>query len=224
MIRESVKNYVFELLDYDIFRFEEFTIREGKFNSRESIKISIDDYYFMFYFERDTCHIQYNPGVILTEEKEEFEAKIFQRNISRIVINWLERVKSEKMNPLQERYINQKIQDFKKELESRLEKVEDTSFTRDEREDLKSRLEILEDIILQNKEQEGVLKEEIIKMQKEIQHLKATIGTSTKRKWLKNAVIKMWSWSLKPENKKLIELTRDTVKSITQIDFPNIVE
>lgn len=224
MIRESVKNYVFGLLDYDIFRFEEFTIREGKFNSRESIRIILDEFYFLFYFERDTCHVQYNPGLILIEEKEEFEIKMFQKNIGNAVISWLERLKTEKKNPLQERYINQKIQDFKKELESRLEEVEDIFFSKDEGEELKKRIEILEEMILQFKEKEGVLEAELVKMQKEIQYLKETIKTTTKRKWLKNAVIKIWSWGQNSENKKLIAAGLDTVKAISKIDFPNIVE
>ena len=91
---------------------------------------------------------------------------------------------------------------FKKELESRLKKVEDTSFTKAEGEDLKSRLETLEKMILQSKEQEGILKEEIVKMQEEIQYLKATIGTTTKRKWLKNAVIKFLCFHLNCATKK----------------------
>ena len=59
-------------------------------------------------------------------------------------------------------------------------------------------------------------------MKEEIQFLKATIDTLTKKKWLKNALIKMWSWGQKEENRKLIESGLEAVKTISQMDIPKL--
>jgi len=59
-------------------------------------------------------------------------------------------------------------------------------------------------------------------MKEEIEFLKQSIDTLTKKKWLKNALVKMWSWGQKEENRKLIESSVEAVKAISQMDFPKL--
>lgn len=59
-------------------------------------------------------------------------------------------------------------------------------------------------------------------MKKEIEFLKNTINNTTKRKWLKNTLLKLRAWSQNPQNQELIKLGMNGVKAISQLDFKDI--
>lgn len=225
MIRSCIKNAIFDTLNYNIFRFEDFSISEKSSQyGEDTIQIFMDEYYYLMEFDENKCTISYSPGNVFMEESYSIEIGKFEYEITKSIQDWLRRVKKELLNPLQERFINQTIQDFKAKLDEKLNEIDDNFFTREECEELRNRLDVLEEMISDEKNQNAELKSEVEKMKDEIEFLKNTVGKSTKKKWLKSAMIKMWTWSQKPENKKLIEAGVDTVKIISKIDFPNIVE
>lgn len=223
MIRQCVKNIIFESLNYDIFRFEDFTVKESNHYSDDRICISYLDYYYQIDLNEESCNIVYNPGYVLTVENDEIVISNFEKEIRPSVRYWLDRVKRDLLNPLQERFIVQTLKDFKKELDKKLAEIKDEeSFSKEEKEALKERLDMLEKIILDNASENNDLKAEIKKMKQELDFLKVTVDTLSKKKWLKNAITKMYTWSQQAENKKLIEAGADVIKKISQIDFPNM--
>ncbi|MCI8902087.1 MAG: hypothetical protein HFH76_16020 [Lachnospiraceae bacterium] len=91
------------------------------------------------------------------------------------------------------------FQNFREEIENKLCEMEDGYFTKDEGDELRVRLEQLEKMIREKDSQEE-LQVEISKMKEELEFLKAAINTLTKKKWLKSALVKMWSWG---QNEKI---------------------
>lgn len=222
MLRDYIKNKIFNELNYDIFRFEDFKVVEV--NASESIlQIENGEYYFKMKFELEMeyCEIRFSPGKVFKEEKWDIELPLFENVILNHLHDWLNGIKDDMLNPIEKRFIDDSIQKFREEIESKFEEIEDGFFTKDEGDILRERLEQIENIILERDSQEE-LQAEISKMKEEIQFLKATIDTLTKKKWLKNALIKMWSWGQKEENRKLIESGLEAVKTISQIDIPKL--
>jgi hypothetical protein len=222
MLRDYIKNKIFNELNYDIFRFEDFKVVEV--NASESIlQIENGEYYFKMKFELEMeyCEIRFSPGKVFKEEKWDIELPLFENVILNHLHDWLNGIKDDMLNPIEKRFIDDSIQKFREEIESKFEEIEDGFFTKDEGDILRERLEQIENIILERDSQEE-LQAEISKMKEEIQFLKATIDTLTKKKWLKNALIKMWSWGQKEENRKLIESGLEAVKTISQMDIPKL--
>ncbi len=221
MLRDYIKNKIFNELNYDIFRFEDFKVVEV--NASESIlQIENGEYYFKMKFELEMeyCEIRFSPGKVFKEEKWDIELPLFENVILNHLHDWLNGIKDDMLNPIEKRFIDDSIQKFREEIESKFEEIEDGFFTKDEGDILRERLEQIENIILERDSQEE-LQAEISKMKEEIQFLKATIDTLTKKKWL-NALIKMWSWGQKEENRKLIESGLEAVKTISQMDIPKL--
>ena len=223
MIRQCVKNIIFDSLNYDIFRFEDFVVSEGNSYSNDEITISYNEYYYRMHLTESDCRVYYNPGVVLTTESGSIEISQFENRIGRSIHAWLDRVKRDLLNPIQERYIKQSLQEFQTQLEEKLaEMKEDEAFTSEERKKLKERLDALEQMILETYEENAELEVEISKMRQEIEFLKNSVETLTKKKWLRNALTKFYAWSQKPENRKLIEAGAAAIKLISQIDFDNL--
>ena len=174
-----------------------------------------------FELEMEYCEIRFSPGKVFKEEKWDIELPLFENVILNHLHDWLNGIKDDMLNPIEKRFIDDSIQKFREEIESKFEEIEDGFFTKDEGDILRERLEQIENIILERDSQEE-LQAEISKMKEEIQFLKATIDTLTKKKWLKNALIKMWSWGQKEENRKLIESGLEAVKTISQMDIPKL--
>lgn len=86
-------------------------------------------------------------------------------------------------------------------------------------EELKERFKKLEDMVQNNADESNA---EFEKIGKEIEFLKLTIDSSSKKKWIKNALTKMWAWGQKTENQKLIESGFNAVKAIAQVGIPDI--
>lgn len=223
MIRDCVKNIIFQALNYDIFRFEDFSIEEKDY-SNGTIKISNDEYYYLIHFSAEECRATYSPGVVLTVENDNIQNRRFEMQIVDSLHNWLNRVKRDMLSPLQDRFINQAIQDFRVQLDDKLNEIDNSLFTKEECEELKSRLDMLEEMIEGKENQNEELNSEVKKMKAEIEFLKDSVDKLTKKKWLKNAMLKMWIWSQKPENRKIIEAGVDTVKTISKMDLPSIIE
>lgn len=225
MIRQYIKNMLFDSLNYDIFRFEDFNISEQSENEKYIVIFSYDsNYYFQLVCSADDdyCRIEYSPGNLLMKEKNRISMGAFERYVAGQIHEWLDRVKKEILNPIQERFIGQAIQKFKEQLDDELSKVADEFFSKEESEELKKRLDVLEKIVLDGNSQTSNLKNEVEKMKQEIEFLKLTVDTLSKKKWLKNAITKMYTWSQQSENKKLIEAGADVIKKISQIDIPNM--
>ena len=113
------------------------------------------------------------------------------------------------------------FKNLEKKQRTKFDEIEDRYFTKEEGDELRERLEQLEKIILEREHQED-REDEISKMKEEIEFLKATIDTLTKKKWLKSALVKMWSWGQNEENRKLIESGVEAVKAISQMDIPKL--
>lgn len=220
MLRECIKNEVFGALNHDIFRYEDFTIVENS-GYKGNIQIGYGDYYFRMVFGIQYCEIEFSPGEVLTKEATNLDLSRFEDHISMHIHNWLHRIKRDMLNPIERRFVDNRIQEFKEEVEGKLEEIEDDYFTKDEGDELRERLEQLEKMISEMDSQEE-LKAEISKMKEELEFLKATIDTLTKKKWFKNALLKFWSWGQKEENRKLIESGVEVVKTISQMDIPKL--
>lgn len=106
----------------------------------------------------------------------------------------MNRIKDELINPIEQRFINSELQNFKKQLNDRLDEVEDSFFSKEEGEELKNRLELLGKMVQDRIGMDDETEMEIKKMREEIEFLKATVDTLTKKKWIKNALIKIWAW------------------------------
>ena len=221
IIRDSLKNEICDALNYDVFRFEDFTIDIIDRVNECFVKILYDEYYFGITITMEKCFMSYMPGEIFLEDSEQYYLKDFLESKERVIRSWLLRIKEDMLNSLTKRFLNDKIQKFREEIEGKLEVIKDGYFTKSEGDELRERLEQLEEIILEKDSQEE-LQDEISKMKEEIEFLKATIDSLTKKKWLKNALVKMWSWGQKEENRKLIESGVEAVKAISQIDIPKV--
>lgn len=220
LIRDCIKNRIFGALNYDVFRYEDFDIVENDgYNS--FIQINYSDYYFRMEFGHEYCEIRFSPGKVLIEETIKLELIRFEENILFHLHNWLNIIKIDMLNPLERRFVDNSIQEFREEMDSKLKEMENGYFTKDEGDNLREKLEHIEEMILDMDTKEE-LQTEISKMKDEIQFLKATIDTLTKKKWLKNALVKMWSWGQKDENRKLIESGVEAVKAISQMDIPKL--
>lgn len=228
MIRESVKQEIFNSLNYDIFRFEDFAINEERNGDVYKMYIEKDEFYFIISIEETydeiNIKITYSPSDVLKEYSEKISLIRFNTAIESKIKKWLIEIKKEMLTPLQCRYFDNTIDAFREEINSKLDGIEDTYFTNVEAEKLKDKLEQLEKIIAdrENDELEKELKKEIAKMKDEINFLKNTISSTKKRKWLKNALLKMGAWSKNPQNQELIKMGIDGIKTISQIDFKNI--
>lgn len=225
VIRDSVKNEIYAALNYDIFRFEDFIVNTVDNAERIidscTIRILYDKYFFDINLNNNNCFVQYSPGDFFLQDREEMKLLEFIKFKEQKIHNWLLRIKDDMLNPLEKRFISDSIQKFREEIEDKFEEIEDGYFTKDEGDKLRERLEQLEKMILERDSQEE-LQDEISKMKDEIEFLKATIDTLTKKKWLKNALVKMWSWGQKEENRKLIESGLEAVKTISQMDIPQL--
>lgn len=223
MIRQSIKNIIFEALNYDIFRFEDFEIKESSTYSGERLLISKDEYFYQISLEESACKIYYCPGKVMEKENDTIAIGSFENKINSDIHSWLGRVKRDMLDPLQERFITQSLQEFQTKLNEKLEEMtSDMLFTSEEKIELKERLDMIEKMIIENNSENADLQSEIKKMQREIEFLKSAVDTLTKKKWLKNALTKMWTWGQQPENKKMIEAGAEAVKAISQIDFSKL--
>lgn len=221
-IRGRIKNIIYDALNYGFFRFEDFDVAEqGNFGL--VLKISYEKYFFRmeFYEYESKCDIKFSPGKILMEDTSVIKLSDFEHEIERLIRVWLNMIKEDLLNPLEMRFVENSIQEFKSEIENKLKEIEDEYFTKEEGIQLKEKLERIESMILDKADQEE-MQSEILKMQQEIEFLKATVDTLTKKKWLKNMLIKIWVWGQKEENQRLIKSGVDAVKTISQIDVPKI--
>lgn len=225
LIRDSVKNKIFDALNFDVFRFEDFTtsITENKsdFIDECILIISHDKYYFQITFNYLKCKMHFSPGNIYIDDSCEVKIDLFMREYENYIHEWLYRVKDDMLNPIEKRFIDDEINKFKEEIDSKIAEIEDGYFTKEEGEELRKRLEQSEKVFLERDTQED-LQSEISKMKKEIEFLKSTVNTLTKKKWIRNAFVKMVNWGQKEENRKLIESGFEAVKAISQIDIPKL--
>lgn len=219
MIREFVKNDIYHSLNYDIFRWEDFEISEINNDYNSILRILYYDYYYEMKFSENSCQIRCSPGKVLIEDRVNIIMDGSLKFITIRIQEWLERIKNDMLHPVEKRLIDDSIQQFRDEIDSKIGEMEDEYFTNEEGNELRERLEQLEKMILEKDAQEE-LQEEISKMKEEIEFLKATVSTLTKKKWLKNALIKIWSWGQKEENQKLIESGIKLVENVSQMDIP----
>lgn len=226
MIRESIKFKVYNRLNYDIFRIDDFVIKEELKDKLYLISIRKDQFYFIIKMNvsNNNVWVSYLPGNILNEESEEIKIYEFETLVMRLIREWLDRVKTELVSSIQYRYIDNTIEQFIDEINIKLEDIEDTYFSRSEGEELAIRLEQLEKLLTQREDNDdniGLLNE-LEKMKNEIKFLKDTIYNTTKRKWFKSTLLKMRAWSKDPQNKELIMMGMEGVKAISQLDLPSI--
>lgn len=222
IIRDNVKNKIYHALNFDFFRYEDFSIEiadnKDGFVDECVFTISYDKYYFEIIFDSNKCRITFSPGDIYVDGSDEIKIDVFMKRYEDYIHEWLIRVKEDILNPVEKRFIDSEINKFKVEMEHKLEEIDDSYFTKEEGNELKERLEQLENSILEQSSQKE-LQTEIVKMKEEIKFLKETINTLSKKKWLRNALIRIWTWARKEENRNLIESSVETIKTISQMDI-----
>ena len=222
IIRDNVKNKIYHALNFDFFRYEDFSIEvadnKDGFVDECVFTISYDKYYFEIIFDSNKCRITFSPGDIYLDGSDEIKIDVFMKRYEDYIHEWLIRVKEDILNPVEQRFIDSEINKFKVEMEHKLEEIDDSYFTKEEGNELKERLEQLENSILEQNSQKE-LQTEIVKMKEEIKFLKETINTLSKKKWLRNALIRIWTWARKEENRNLIESSVETIKAISQMDI-----
>lgn len=222
MIRKSIKNEILSALDYGVFRMEDFSVSDLQNEKSYIIRIQYDDYFFKIEFsltEQGEYSMEYCPGKLWDVEKA--KSKIIDaRSISNAIRAWIKRIEEEVISSVQRRYFEKELETFKQKLEDKLDELDDSYFSKTEGDELRKRLNALEDMI-QSKNDESEI--EIRKMKEEIAFLRSTIDTLTKKKWVRNALTKIWTWGQNPENRKLIETGIKTVEAITQVDLPDIM-
>lgn len=220
MLRESFKNSLLSCLDYDVFRFEDFEIR----SNAEELMIGYDNYYFYIIVDskKKQCTITCEPGEVLIKDTEIVSLNRLQTEGRGYINKWLGRVKAELCSPIQQRLTSNQIEQFKEELQEKLQTVDDSFFLKEEGEQLKQKLEELERLFFKESEEKKEINDELKHMKSEMEFLKATVDTLSKKKWLKNAMVKIWAWGQKEENKKLMQAGFETIKTITQLDASDI--
>ena len=140
MLRDCIRNEIFEALNYDIFRNEDFVISEND-DKKSIVKIQYNDYYYIMEFQghSSSCQVVNSPGIALIEDS--FTTSVTSMKF--VIMNiheWLERIKNDMLNPVERRFVDNSIQKFREEVESKLEKIEDGCFTKAEGDELKERL------------------------------------------------------------------------------------
>lgn len=226
MIRQSIKNEIYKSLDYSIFRRDDFEITEDIEDEEYTLNIKKDEFYFKMHFfdSSDKYTICCSPGQITHKYQIEKKIIYFLSNLRADIREWLERVEVELLEPVNVRYINASIESFIKDLDEKLQEVDDTYFSKEEGTQLAERLDKLEEMIKSREEVEQENKQlssEINKIKKELEFLKATINNTTKRKWLKAMLLKINAWRKDPNNQEIIKLGMEGVKAIAQ-NVPDI--
>ena len=220
MLRGTFKSSLLSCLDYDVFRYGDFEIKSHV----GELMIGYDNFYFNITVcsTKKQCTITCKPGEVLTEDTEIMSLNRLQMEGGRHIKNWLIRVKTELCSPIQQRLTSNQIEQFKEELQEKLQKVDDSFFLKEEGEQLKQKLEELERLFFKESEEKKEINDELQHMKSEMEFLKATVDTLPKKKWLKNAMVKIWAWGQKEENKKLMQAGFETIKTITQLDASDI--
>ena len=130
MLRESFKNSLLSCLDYDVFRFEDFEIKDNE----GELMIGYDNYYFNIIVdsEKKICAINCEPGEMLIKDTEILSLNTLQVEGRRHIKCWLDRVKVELYSPIQQRLASKQIEQFKEELQEKLQTVNDSLFSKKE--------------------------------------------------------------------------------------------
>ena len=217
MLRESVKNRIYEALDYDIFRYEDFDIDKKP----SDITIHYFEYFYEIKISRG-IHIIYSPGQVLKQEDENISMLSFDEDVSSNIHSWLRRVKKELSTSVQQRFFSQQLDEFHSMIDEKLKDMDDSYFSIDEGNELKQRLDELENDFANVNQENAEIKKELNRIKNEIEFLKATVSTLPKKKWFRNAMSKFFAWSQKKENQELIRSGVETIKTISQIDFPDM--
>ncbi len=218
MFRDSVKNIIYSALDYDIFRFEDFNITE----ELDIITIMYNDFYYEISPEYKGFKINLSPGCVLRQEIEELSTSNFEDEIQSSIHYWIRRIKRDMLTPVQKRYIENQLEEFHNMINEKLKDMDDSLFSADEGNELKERLDELKENFIFASQENDKIKKELEQLKSEIEFLKATVNNIPKKKWLRNAMSKFFVWSQKKENQELIRSGVDTIKTITQIDFPDL--
>lgn len=219
MLRNSMKNIIYNALNYDIFRLDDFEIDE----SRSYIfSISYDEFYLNISGNSNILEITYSPGSVLNQESETIPLDSFEKKIERIIHNWLLRIKRDLFTPIQNRLVIDQLDKFRTEMNDKLKDMDDTYFSLEEGRQLKEKLDELEANFIQASQENEEIRNELEQVKSEIDFLRETINTLSKKKWLGHALTKFFTWSQKKENQLLIKSGFEAVKAITQIDMPDV--
>lgn len=221
MFTNSVKSIIYNTLNYDIFRFEDFKIDEG--NENTILTILFDEYFLKINDKNNnTLEIIFSPGSVMEQESEELPLSHFEKKIATIIHSWLERIKRDLLTPIQKRIVNDQLDQFRNEINEKLKDMDDTLFSFEEGRQIKEKLNELEANFVQSSQENEEIKDELDKLKSEISFLRETVNTLSKKRWLSHALTKFFTWSQKKENQLLIKSGIEAVKAITQIDMPDV--
>lgn len=210
MLSPVFYNHFFsELSSKSSYRREEFEVESDE----KFYKIALV-YNKKFFFKverafRGEAIFTYCHGDFL--EIEQSESTLSSEKYLEAVLKWLERIDQLYMTDAKLRVINEKVEMQKIQLDNILKKLDempDRTFSDEEFKTILERLEKLESDLRENdnlmRDEVVELKEELHKMQQEVEILKNTLNNMSKKGWLKMFAIKVFNWSKKPETRELI--------------------
>lgn len=220
MLSKAFYNRFFdELSEKTNYRKEEFAITQNE----EYYQISLiykQQYFFKLERRyRDEALFTYCPGEFL--EVEDKTGKLSGDSFIDEVLCWLNRINQLYLSDAKLRVIDEKVENQKQQLNNIIKKIDEmpnSAFSKDESQDIMERLEKLENELKTNttimEDETSELKTELHKIQQEVEILKNTINSMSKKGWLKMFAIKIFNWTKKPENKELISAGIDAAQHL----------
>lgn len=220
MLSPVFYNHFFsELSSKSSYRKEEFEVDSGEKFYRIALVYNKKYFFKVEKYYHEKAIFTYCPGDFL--EIEQSESTLSSEKYLEAVLKWLERIDQLYMTDAKLRVINEKVEMQKKQLDNILEKIDempDKTFSDEESKTILERLEKLESDLRENddlmRDEVVELKEELHKMQQEVELLKNTLNNMSKKGWLKMFAIKVFNWSKKPENRELISAGIEAAQQI----------
>lgn len=131
--------------------------------------------------------------------------------------SWLTYLKSDLISAPINRILVQQKQEIER-LEKAIKNFPDEYFSIDEAEEYKEKLDSLEELFVEHLknqvEDENKLKEQIEKINNDIDMLKQTILSLKKQGWVSAFIVKITTWMSNPDNKKLVKAGSTIIKGL----------
>lgn len=218
MLSPVFYNHFFsELSSKSSYRKEEFEVESDEKYYKIALVYNKKYFFKVERSYREGAIFTYCPGDFL--EVEQSESTLSSEKYLEAVLKWLDRIDQLYMTDAKLRVINEKVEMQKKQLDSILKRIDtmpDRTFSDEESKTILEKLEKLENDLRENddlmRDEVDELKEELLKMQQEVEVLKNTLNSMSKKGWLKMFAIKVFNWSKKPENRELISAGIDAAQ------------
>lgn len=220
MLSKSFQRELFNIIDTRTnYREEEFQIEQN--NESYELSLVYNKSYFFKIEKKYRGEILYTccPGNFL--DVEEKTNNLSSEKYINEVLEWLIRIDQLYLDDAKIRVINRKVELQKEQLENIIKKIDEmpnNTFSQEETANIIERLEKLENDLKENnrsiQDETSELKDELYKIQQEVEFLKNTINSMNKKSWLKILAIKLFNWTKKAENRQLLAAGIDVAREI----------